>query len=63
MCVLCVQEDGRELLSLAREPNYVVDINVEYDATLAFVGLVMASLMLICLCCCITYFSFRVSVQ
>ena len=58
-----MQEDGRELLSFANSPSYVVDINIEYNGIVTFVGLVLASLILVCLFCCLAYFLIRVGAR
>ena len=61
MCVLYLQEDGQDILLYSRNPNYVVDINIEYDGTAALIGLVIVSLMLFFLCCCCSFVWLRVS--
>ena len=55
MCVLCVQEDGRELLNFTSDPSYVVDIDIDQSSLAVLLIIVFLSLFGSYSCCCCVY--------
>ena len=67
MCVLCLQENGQQLLLYSRNPNYVVDINIYISQSLVTEILVILFLSLFgsfsCCCCLYTTWEVRNSLR
>ena len=67
MSVLCLQEDGQDLLLYSRDPNYVVDININISQSLVTEMLVILFLSLFgsfsCCCCLYTTWEVRNSLR
>ena len=61
--VSCVQEDGRELLSFANSPSYVVDINIHPDFKAVVLIILFISFFASCSCCCCAYTNCEVRIN